>query len=80
MPATNEDNELPLWTVYDHPTDYPDAYVARQWIVGVAGVQHTERMMAHHDIEPIRTALANMGLTRLERNPEDDPVIMETWV
>lgn len=74
------DTDLPLWVVYDHPTDYPDHYVARQHLVGPEGQKPTDRMMAHPELGPIRVALENMGLICVVRNPEDDPVIVETWL
>lgn len=77
---TAETSDLPLWVVYDHPKDFPDQYVARQHVVGIAGQQPTDRTMAHADIESIRTALRNLGLVRLNRHPTDDPVILEVWL
>jgi hypothetical protein len=72
--------DLPMWVVYDHPADYPDRYVARQHVVGIAGDQSTDRTMVSLSLESIRTALANQGLVCITRNPEDDPVIVETWL
>lgn len=73
-------NELPMWVVYDHPTDYPGHYIARQHVVGIAGRQATDRVMMHAELEPIRAALANCGLVCLTRDSDDDPVIVEVWV
>ena len=25
---------LSMWTVYDHPSDFPDLFIARRWEVG----------------------------------------------
>jgi len=68
-----------MWVVYDHPSDYPDEYVARQHVVGVAGQQPTDRMMTG-TLESIRVALTNLGLVCITRSEEDDPVIVETWL
>lgn len=73
-------SDLVLWTVYDHPSDYPDQYVARQFVVGIGGQRATDRVMAHVDLESIRAVLSHAGLVRVERHPTDDPVILETWL
>jgi len=68
---------LSIWTVYDHPRDYPHCYVARQF----RGEQPTNSVIISADLEKLRAVLlAEMGLTRLERSANDDPVILETWL
>jgi hypothetical protein len=80
-PVHGKDAEvLPMWVVYDHPSDYPEQYVARQHVVGVAGDTSTDRLMAAESLDNIRAALANLGLVCLTRNPQDDPVIVEVWL
>jgi len=32
------------------------------------------------ELEPIREKLARAGLVRLDRNPDDEPQIVETWL
>jgi len=75
-----DEGELPMWVVYDHPSDYPQHFVARQHVVGSAGQQPTDRMMVSSTLESVRVALANMGLVCITRSDEDDPVIVETWL
>lgn len=65
-----------LWTIYDKPTDYPGLYVARKFTL--AGP--TATTMTSEDLDALRNALARMGLARIARSPEDDPVIIETWI
>lgn len=67
---------LSIWVVYDHPTDWPDYFVAREWI----GEQPGNMVTLERDLDRLRDRLRRMGLTRLERNEEDDPVILETWL
>ena len=74
------ETDLPMWVVYDHPTDFPDQFVARQHIVGIAGNTPTDRTMGSNDIEKVRAALRNLGLVKIDRSPEDDPVIVEVWL
>jgi hypothetical protein len=70
---------LPLWVVYDHPSDYPDDYVARQFVIGIEGDKPTDRMMIGA-LDSIRAALCNLGLGCIQRSEEDDPVIVECWL
>jgi hypothetical protein len=71
---------LNVWTVYDHPSDYPYDYVARLFVVTHEGVRPTDSVLIESDIEEIRSRMISDGLCRLMRNEEDDPVIMETWL
>jgi hypothetical protein len=71
--------ELSMWTIYDHPTDYPDCYVARQFLVG-RETSITDNVLVSTDIDQLRQTLMNAGLTCLTRNESDDPKIVETWL
>lgn len=71
--------DLPLWTVYDHPSDYPEHYVARQYTIGIAGAHPTNRVMASESLDAIRVAMTNTGLVCITRSENDDPTIVEVW-
>lgn len=71
---------LTLWTVYDHPLDYPDHYVVRPFMVVDGTVTPGDSSYLYRDLDLAREWLHRMGLFRLERSPEDDPTIVETWV
>jgi len=76
-----DDKVLRIWTVYDHPTDYPDCYVARLHEVRVTGSQPTGSFMVCQDLEMLRSILCfEMHLTCLARSPEDEPQIVENWL
>lgn len=70
---------LEMWTVYDHPYDYPDKFVARRWDVGKSGLVRTEAVMVSDDLQAIRIELEGWGLYCLPRMPGDEPQIVETW-
>lgn len=73
------DSGLSIWTVYDKPADFPTMYVARRWeVVGPVLVATNEALFAY-ELERLRDQLPP-GLIRLPRNPNDDPVIVETWL
>lgn len=74
------DGSLVMWTVYDHPRDFPHCFVARKYEVGVGGVCVTREVMVSDKLEKLRTILLKRGLTCLTRNAQDDPKIVETWL
>ena len=67
---------FPIWAVYDHPKDFPDCYVARLFDNDRA----TDAILVASDVELIRRHFRENGLTCIARHPDDDPVIMETWL
>ena len=76
----NAANKMVQWTIYDHPKDYPDKFVVRQWIITPGKVTRGDVIMASPDLESIRKFLRSLGLQALERDLEDDPTIVETWL
>ena len=72
---------LRIWTIYDHPIDMPNHYVARQFEVTHNGPRPTESVIQSDSLETIREMmLVEFGLTKIERYPEDDPKIIEVWI
>jgi endonuclease V-like protein UPF0215 family len=66
---------LPLICVYKSPADYPGKYIARLWDVDIP----TELIAKADTLEEIRKAIP-AEMVNLGREPEDDPVIIETWI
>lgn len=73
---------LPIYTVYVHPRDYPDEYVVRIHNVCSDGtvVADPNLFLRCAQLPPLRRVLAGLGLTRLDRDPDDDPAIAEVWL
>lgn len=69
---------LSMWTIYDHPLDYPSSYVARRLEVHGSRIVHTQDVIIGPTLEAVRSCLPS-GLYGMERAPEDDPVIVEVW-
>ena len=71
-------NEVEIWTVYDHPRDYPNKIVARKFL----NDKPTEEKIIEDTVEEVRKQLLsrNPNLTRFEPDPTDDIVILETWL
>ena len=72
---------LAIWTVYDHPSDYPDKFVARRFYIDGSGHHASGSIIISSDLERLRNILAlEMHLTRLVRDPSDEPQIVESWL
>jgi hypothetical protein len=75
------DEPLVMWTVYDHPKDHPDVFVARAWLVtGAPEPVATGSLIISATLAGVRQQLARDGLVCLARRPEDDPAIVEVWL
>lgn len=73
-------SEMYLWTIYDHPIDIPDSYVARKFVVAVGGHYATDDFIALDALDALRDLMERRGLTPIARSPEDDAKIIETWI
>ena len=74
--------KLSMWTVYDHPLDYPDSYVARLFeITGNGETQITENIIITPDLDLLRHIMIDdLHLTVMDRFPTDDLKIIEVWL
>lgn len=73
------DMKLPMVVVYDHPADYPDAYVARIW--EMKGNLPTNTLIKKETLHEIREDIRSVGFMHyIQRAEEDDPVIVEAWI
>lgn len=71
---------LLMWTVYDHPLDFPDSFVARLWKVERGATVMTDVVMVCGSLGEIRERMRARGLVQLDRMPEDDRHIVEVWL
>lgn len=72
------DNYLTIWVIYDHPADHPYDFVVRPSYVYPGRVAFGPAKMSG-TLEGARDLLPE-GLYRMDRDPDDDPVIVETWL
>jgi hypothetical protein len=77
MPDTND--KFRLWMIYDHPSDYPDSYVARLSVISSGVFEDTNEMFIADTLEEVRKLLPR-GLACLSRDPDDDKAIVEVWL
>lgn len=68
---------LRQYTIYDHPKDFPDGFVVREWEI-TAGATTPGPAVTVETLEEARAVVPG-GLFRIDRAPDDDPVIVETW-
>ena len=67
-------------TIYEHPKDYPKSYVARVHIVGRGRHWPSPTIFIVRDtLEEVRAAIP-AGMHRMNRSPNDDPCIVETYL
>lgn len=70
-----------IWTIYDHPPDFPNHYVAREWRVTFDDEQLTGQALAATRLETVRKDLSELGLVMFApRAEEDHPSVVETWI
>jgi hypothetical protein len=70
---------LYIWTIYDHPSDYPIGFIGRAFIITNEGYGPTYRIVTGKTLDEVRGKLPP-GLTMLPRSLEDDPKIVESWL
>lgn len=72
-----ERGTLTLWTVYDHPKDYPDGFIARMHEASGGPTNRTHT----GTLKELREIFRRAGLFRImARHPDDDAKIVETWL
>ena len=70
---------LGIWTIYDHPRDFPNSFVARKFILD----QPADDFLVAVSLLEVRKLLHNLTAQPLQwipRSPDDDPVIVESWL
>lgn len=67
---------IEIWTMYDHPADYPNSFIARKFI----NAQPTNEVIVGQSVKEIRDILATKDLRHFGRSPDDDSIIIENWI
>lgn len=71
--------ELPMWTIYKSPADYPGVFVVRRCRIMADQIVHDLSCLIADTLD-IARAMVPEGLINLGRMPDDDPAIVEVWV
>lgn len=66
----------PVIVVCQNTSDYPDKFVARLWTIHN---KPTKYVMVKDSLKGIRDNIP-LTMCRFERSPQDDPVIIESWL
>jgi hypothetical protein len=74
-----EQGSLLVWTVYDHPRDFPDHWIARPHLTEPGQTEPLPFHLAASTLDALRVQLPS-GLVCLTRSAGDDPRIVETWL
>jgi hypothetical protein len=69
---------LSMWTIYDHPADYPDTYVARRGEAQKGSYLPTTDVITG-ELAEIREAMEMCGLYCIPRAEVDPMPIVEVW-
>ena len=72
-------HELDMFSIYDHPLDYPDKWAVRRWIISTKGGEKSAELGLADSLEEARS-LVPQGKVRVPRFAEDDPKIVEVWL
>ena len=67
----------PVWVIYERPRDYPEGFVVR---VHYGLFPERACSLVPSLIEARQIAVAAGASVRLDRMPEDDGPIVETWL
>ncbi|RYX80903.1 hypothetical protein EON83_26535 [bacterium] len=68
-----------LYVIYDHPADYPNHYVVRQFYITKEGPHPAKAATLHDTLEAARATIPH-GMKNLGRQPDDDPILSEVWM
>lgn len=75
--------KMKMYTIYDHPIDFPEEFVVRAWRIiegSLDPIPDQNIFIKHKDLECIRKELFDMGLVCIPRSESDSPGIVETWI
>lgn len=70
-------SELVQYVIYERPSDHPEGYVVRQWRITRHGAQ-PEGYIVADSLQAARDRVP-LGKVCLDRQPDDDPCIVEVW-
>jgi hypothetical protein len=74
-------NALPIWVIYEKPLDFPNSFVVRrQW--ATTPITFDKDFILAPSLAQARAALCAKvpGLVCIQRDPSDDPCIVESWL
>ena len=80
MHDLTDEKPMPMYVIYDRPSDHPDGFVVREWFVCPGKLLPSTLMgEATASLEDARK-LVPQGLVNIGRQEGDDAKIVEVWV
>ena len=73
------ERKLEMFVIFDHPKDWPDKFVARQFLIQEDTATPTGTFWLGDSLDEVRSHLPP-HCARLERDPNDEPQIVESWI
>ena len=70
---------MSMFTVYKNPTDHPGWFVVRRFEIEAGKVSPCELVAKETTLEAVREKIPE-DLYRMDRQPNDDPKIVEVWL
>jgi len=71
---------LMIWTIYNHPKDYSNGFIARAYAITRYGARATSFILTAENLETLQNVFKQSGMTCLLRQPQDDSKIIENWL
>jgi hypothetical protein len=72
-------NDFPMYVIYEKPLDFPNCFVVRRYLISRHGAKLTLDHFTAATLEDARNGIP-FGLVRIERDPLDEPQIVESWI
>lgn len=73
---------LSMWVVYEHPTDYPEKYIARRWEIdgSTPDGTRTDEVIIADKLDRLQFSMSQKGIKWIPRVPGDEPHIVGVWL
>jgi len=70
---------LPMWTIYEHPRDFPEHFVVRMHVADASGSRPAPYAVLCASLPEAREQVP-CYCVQMQRDPNDDPAIVELWI
>jgi hypothetical protein len=68
-----------VWGVFDHPADYPDGWIAREFEILPGEFRKTDHVLMAPTLDALHALLRDKGLGRSHRFGETRAALKEAW-
>ena len=77
---SKNDLEMTQYVLYCRPSDFPNDYVVREWLIKSGKIESLGITVKAPDLDTIYQRMNSMGLYYMPRQTDDDPCIMGVWM